>query len=103
MSFLAHGPVAVVLGSITGTWYDGSGQMPPSQTVVSVDGQKSYLYGGGTGWLSTSLPVTPGEPIMLRFMIMDTFDGLKDSSVLLDNWKWIPVPVTEPGVIRPPK
>lgn len=95
--------MAGILGSITGTYYDGSGQMPPSQTVASVDGKKVYLYGGGTGWLSTALPVTPGEQIMLRFMIMDTFDGLKDSSVLLDNWKWIPVPVTEPGVIRPPK
>lgn len=91
-----------VFGSLTGTYYDGAGSPSADGTVTSLDGTKKYLYGGGTGWLTSTFPVTPGESIMLRFMIMDTFDGLKDSTVLIDRFTWIQVP-TEAGVIRPPK
>lgn len=93
---------AQVFGSLTGTYFDGSASAPFDQTVTSTDGTKKYLYGGGTGWLTVAFPVTPGEQIMLRFMIMDTFDGLKDSSVLLDRLTWIAVP-TVAAVVRPPK
>jgi hypothetical protein len=91
-----------VFGSLTGTYYDGAASAAADGTVTSIDGTKKYLYGGGTGWLTSTFPVTPGESIMLRFMIMDTFDGLKDSTVLIDRFTWIQVP-TEAGVIRPPK
>ena len=50
--------------------------------------------GAATGWLSTSAPVPPRAPggplveIVLRFAIWDSHDGLFDSSVLIDNWRW---------------
>ena len=45
--------------------------------------------GGGTAWLSTTAPVVGGETIMLDFYIWDTQDNLYDSTVLLDNFKWL--------------
>jgi len=44
--------------------------------------------GGGTGWLTTTAPVVPGEKIKLTFMIFDEGDGSLDSAVLLDNFRW---------------
>ena len=52
--------------------------------------------GGGTGWLTTSGNVTPGETIEMRFVVWDTGDGYYDSVVLLDNWIWAATPAT-PG------
>jgi hypothetical protein len=44
--------------------------------------------GGGTSWLTTEAPITPGETIELRFIIWDTGDHWYDSLVLLDNFQW---------------
>jgi hypothetical protein len=44
--------------------------------------------GGGTGWLTTTAPVVPGEKIALTFMIWDEGDHVYDSLVLLDNFRW---------------
>jgi hypothetical protein len=44
--------------------------------------------GGGTGWLTTTAPVVPGEKITLTFMIWDEGDRIYDSLVLLDNFRW---------------
>ncbi len=44
--------------------------------------------GGGTGWLTTTAPVVPGEKIFLTFMIFDEGDHILDSSVLIDNFRW---------------
>jgi len=44
--------------------------------------------GGGTGWLTTTAPVTPGETITLRFIIFDEGDHIYDSAVLIDNFRW---------------
>jgi hypothetical protein len=46
------------------------------------------LLGGGTGWLTTSGNVKPGETIELRFVIWDTQDHIYDSVSLLDNFEW---------------
>ena len=46
------------------------------------------LVGGGTGWLTTSGNVEPGETIELRFVIWDTGDHIYDSVSLLDNFVW---------------
>jgi hypothetical protein len=48
--------------------------------------------GGATKWLTTDAPVTPGEDMMLELMIFDVSDGVLDSLVLLDAFKWNPVP-----------
>lgn len=44
--------------------------------------------GGGTGWLTTTAPVVPGEKIRLSFMIFDEGDHSLDSTVLIDNFRW---------------
>ncbi|MBR4986714.1 MAG: choice-of-anchor L domain-containing protein [Proteobacteria bacterium] len=45
--------------------------------------------GGGTAWLTTTAPVVGGEIISLDFYIWDTQDRKYDSTVLLDNFKWL--------------
>jgi hypothetical protein len=57
--------------------------------------------GGATGWLTTQAPVTPGEIITLQFMIWNTGDEAYDSSVLIDNWNWVPSD-TSVSTTRPP-
>jgi hypothetical protein len=54
---------------------------------------------GGTGWLHTIAPVTPGETITLTFHLFDEGDGIYDSLVLIDNFQWLGVPVDGPITI----
>jgi hypothetical protein len=54
----------------------------------------SSVNGGATGWLTSQAPIKPGETFTLEFMIWDTGDGILDSSVLIDNFKWIAGQVT---------
>jgi hypothetical protein len=43
---------------------------------------------GGTKWLSTQTPVTPGETIEVIFAIFDLSDASLDSMVIVDNFEW---------------
>lgn len=43
---------------------------------------------GGTKWLETTVPVTPGEEIEVVFAIFDLEDVNWDSMVLIDNVHW---------------
>ena len=45
---------------------------------------------GSTGWLRSSWPIKPGEEFTLTFTIHDEGDGIYDSMVLLDNFRWSP-------------
>lgn len=72
--------------SLTGTGYE----------VVDAVCQAGDLTGGGTGWLTASGNVVPGETITLRFALWDTADGISDSTVLVDNVRRQPANVT-PG------
>lgn len=56
------------------------------------------LVGGGTGWLTTSGNVVPGEIITLRIAIWDTSDHVYDSVVLVDNFQWS-VEASDPGTV----
>ena len=56
------------------------------------------LMGGGTGWLTTSGNVKPGEIITLRIAIWDTSDQALDSMVVLDNFKWS-AQASDPGTV----
>jgi hypothetical protein len=38
-----------------------------------------------TGWLRTTVPVTGGADVTLRFAIWDSTDGILDSTVLVDD------------------
>jgi hypothetical protein len=46
---------------------------------------------GGSGWLRTAnLAVTPGSTVQITIMIWDSLDHIGDSSLLIDNFAWIP-------------
>lgn len=62
---------------------------------------KYGLVGGATGWLTTTAPVTPGETIDLRFIILDEGDAKYDSAVLIDNFKWEVEAVEAPSTSGP--
>jgi hypothetical protein len=57
------------------------------------------LVGGGTDWLVMRGNVVPGETINLRLALWDTSDGIYDSLVILDNFRWSSDVVT-PGTTR---
>jgi len=44
---------------------------------------------GATGWLETKAPVKGGELLSIRFAIWDTGDNALDSTVLIDDFKWL--------------
>ncbi|MEO7113815.1 MAG: choice-of-anchor L domain-containing protein [Polyangiaceae bacterium] len=45
--------------------------------------------GASTGWLTTTVPISPGETFTLELMIWDNGDAYLDSSALVDNFQWI--------------
>ena len=73
---------------LLGTGFDDPN--PPSQFA----GDPAYctgtatFAGGGTGWLTTSGNVKPGETVDLRFVLWDTGDGWYDSVALVDDFVW---------------
>ena len=56
--------------------------------------QADDTVGGGTGWLTISGNVVPGEVMVLRIAIWDSGDSAYDSLVILDNLQWSPDPAT---------
>jgi len=48
----------------------------------------SQPIGGGTGWLTTTSPVTPGETATLKFVLFDEGDHIYDSAALIDSFAW---------------
>lgn len=64
--------------------------------IASGCGDNGFM-GGGTGWLTMSGNVTPGETMEIRFLIFDVGDQFWDSAVVLDNWQWS-VQAAQPGV-----
>jgi hypothetical protein len=53
---------------------------------------------GGSGWLTTRVPVTPGSTIKILVAVWDSSDGVLDSTALLDGFQWstdsVPAPST---------
>ncbi len=81
-----------IFGTLAGTNFDGAGIGKTDDTVTDPTSGKKYIYGGGSGWLTTTFGVEPGEVITLRLMIMDTGDGYLDSAALIDNMSWEKAP-----------
>jgi len=48
-----------------------------------------YHMGGSTGWYRTMWPVAPNSVFYLTFSIHDEADGLYDSLVIIDNFRWL--------------
>jgi len=59
--------------------------------------------GGATGWLTSTAPVEPGETFTLEFIIWDTGDAQRDSSVLLDKFRWVGGAPVAVGTSRSPR
>jgi hypothetical protein len=57
------------------------------------------VIGGGTGWLTTTAPVVPGETAVLRFIIFDERDFFYDSAVMIDDFRWQLTPAPRPRTI----
>ena len=45
---------------------------------------------GATDWHAVTVPVTPGGTYELVFTVWDSSDGVFDSTILFDNWQWLP-------------
>ena len=63
------------------------------------DSALSEHTGGSTGWYRTRWPVDPNEVFFLTFSIHDESDGIFDSTVILDNFRWLLSSPT-PGTIQ---
>jgi hypothetical protein len=69
-------------------------------------GQDAYTLGndnlgsGATDWLKTTAPITPGETFTLSLIIFDEGDGLMDSAINLDNFRWNSSTVSNPVTAR---
>jgi hypothetical protein len=100
----APGASPPVFGTLEGTFYDGVGIGSTNGTVESFGDRKRYVYGGGSGWLTTRFAVEPGETIELRLIMVDSGDGVLDSAVAIDAMRWEKAPpkVPEGSIDRPP-
>ena len=69
-------------------------------------GQTSFTLGNGnwgsgaTDWLKTTAPIQPGETFTLSFIIYDEGDGLMDSAIDLDNFRWHSTTLSSPVTAR---
>lgn len=44
--------------------------------------------GAATNWMPFEAPVVPGETITLRFIVLDQRDGIFDTQLLVDHFRW---------------
>lgn len=65
-----------------------------NSVTFAVTGTNNDLLGtafedhGGTGWVMAGAPVAPGDVITLTFNVQDLEDGIYNSTVLLDNFRF---------------
>lgn len=62
---------------------------PDGTTELQGTGFESHA---ATSWLTTKAPAEPGSMITLTFGVYDSGDGVLDSTTLIDNFRWLPVP-----------
>jgi len=95
-----------IFGTLAGTNFDGAGVGSTDNTVTSFEaGNKKFVYGGGSGWLTAKFGVEPNEEFEIKLYVVDAGDGILDSAVMLDNVKWEKAPPkTITGEVeRPPR
>ncbi len=56
---------------------------------LSGTGFDSWNDAGATSWLVTTAPISGGDEFSIRFAIWDTGDQAWDSTVVIDNFRWI--------------
>jgi hypothetical protein len=76
------------LGTISRNYPCPDGNKRLKGTGPRFEGLPGGLPGGGTGWLTTTAPVQPGQIITLHFAVWDSADGLLDSTVFIDNFQF---------------
>ena len=105
-----NGPTGCASNAVAGTISTCAGTSGLSGTGMDVSNPPaipgepgwcgaSNLTGGGTGWLVVRGNVEPAEIIDLRIALWDTSDGIYDSVILLDDFRWS-VDVAEPGTTQ---
>ena len=94
------------MNTIEGKQFDcplGTAELEGTGFVEVFEGD--VLSHAATGWLETLSPIVPGETFTLRFAVWDAGDGVLDSTVLLDGFRWVTaaggIPET-PVTTRPP-
>jgi hypothetical protein len=58
------------------------------------------LGSGATDWLTTTAPISAGETFTLSFVVFDEQDGILDSAVNIDSFRWTSTPVGSPVTAR---
>jgi hypothetical protein len=84
------------IARLAGTFYDvalGPSSAPPSSC-------NEKWSSGGTDWLTTTSPVQPGETFTLSWIVFDENDGILDSSIILDHFRWHSTTLASPVTAR---
>ena len=83
------------IGSYASLCFAGNCPQPPQpycplgSGFMTDTGFNEWGDAGSTGWLVTTAPVQGGDQFKVRFAIWDTGDQNLDSTVMLDNFRWI--------------
>ncbi len=85
---------ALPLSTLNGTGYE----IKYGQTSLTVGNLNKGS--GATDWLKTTAPIAPGEQFTLSFIIFDEADGILDSAVNLDNFRWGSASIGSPVTAR---
>jgi hypothetical protein len=86
---LAKNVIGVNNQSFLSACQPGATAFPYPNCVGEGDLKGSGFEGhGASSWLRNIAPVTPGSTIDLRFAIWDSADGLFDSTVVVDDFRW---------------
>ncbi len=70
-------------------------------TGMEVSTNTNQIAGGGTGWMTVTAPVTPGDTIKLRFIVFDAQDSIFDSQMLADHFRWSTTKICKPATVDP--
>lgn len=82
------------LSTLNGTGYE----IKYGQTSLTVGNLNKGS--GATNWLKTTAPIEPGETFTLSFIVFDEADGILDSAVNLDNFRWNSTTLSSPVTAR---
>lgn len=81
-----YGPMT--LGELLDADYmDYAGAADPELAGTGYDGAPDQQ-GGATQWLTAAGPAQPGETITLALAVFDLDDQVRDSALLVDNFRW---------------
>ena len=89
-----HTCTTALIPALSSTGYD----LKYGQTAFTLGNDNKGS--GATDWLKTTAPIQPGETFTLSFIIFDEGDGLMDSAINLDNFRWHSTTLSSPVTAR---